>query len=144
VEDDLSTTSLRKCHPEDQDELEGVVEGEPVDSVHCTLENSEESVDDPVRQPLCIVCLPGGEQCFQRVVAWQNEAGNVDEELSGNVEEDEEEVESTKTKDNIDLGNAGLLLKVVESRIPGELLIELRDLVLSAILQRHDDGSAVF
>ena len=40
--------SLRKSHPEDKDELEGVVEGEPVDGVDSRLNHSEEGVDHPV------------------------------------------------------------------------------------------------
>lgn len=48
TEDDLGTTGLRKSHPQDEDELEGVVEGEPVDSVDSTLEDGQECVDNPV------------------------------------------------------------------------------------------------
>jgi len=139
AEDDLSTASLGKSHPGDKDELEGVVEGEPVNGVDRALENGQERVNYPVRQPLSIIASAGAEQRIERVVGWQDEAGNVDQELAGNVEEDEEEIESSKAKDGIDLGNRGLLLKILEHRILGQLLIELRNMLLSFILYRHVD-----
>lgn len=46
-----SLPSLGKSHPEDQDELEGVVEGEPVDGVDRRLDHSEEGVSHPVLFP---------------------------------------------------------------------------------------------
>lgn len=39
---------LWESHVHDEDELEGVVEGEPVDSVDHGFEDGEEGVDDPV------------------------------------------------------------------------------------------------
>lgn len=44
--------SLGEGHPQDQNELEGVVEGEPVDSVNSALKHGQERVNDPVGQPL--------------------------------------------------------------------------------------------
>lgn len=41
---------------------------------------------------LSVVDLAGAEQGVQRVVAGDDEPSNVDEELAGNVEKDEEEV----------------------------------------------------
>lgn len=68
AEDDLGTTvecqlrsefsamsvlrSLGKSHPQNEDELEGVVEGEPVHGADGALEDRQERVDDPVGQPL--------------------------------------------------------------------------------------------
>lgn len=72
-------------------------------------------------QPLSVVNLACGEEGVQRVVARDNESGNVDKELSSDVEEDEEEVEAGKTEDHVDLGNGGLLLKVVEGGVFGQL-----------------------
>lgn len=43
-----NTPSLGKGHPEDKDELEDVVEWEPVDSVDGRLNDGQEGVDDPV------------------------------------------------------------------------------------------------
>lgn len=140
AEDDLSAGGLGKRHPEDEDELEGVVEGEPVDGADCALKDGQKGVDDPVRQPLSVIDLAGAEQGIERVVAGNDEAGNVDEELAGNVEEDEEEVEAGETEDGVDLGDRRLLLKVVEGGVFGQLFVELRQLCLGSILDRHDDG----
>ena len=40
--------SLRQSHVHDEDELEGVVEGEPVDGIDHRLQNSQEGIDNPV------------------------------------------------------------------------------------------------
>jgi len=61
-EDDLGTSGLGKRHPEDEDELEGVVEWEPVDSAYSALEEGQESIHDPVRKPLSIIGRLGGEK----------------------------------------------------------------------------------
>lgn len=68
AEDDLGTTAscqhmhhsfgdvylrgLGKSHPQNEDELEGVVEGEPVNRADSALEHCEEGENDPVCQPL--------------------------------------------------------------------------------------------
>jgi hypothetical protein len=68
AEDDLGTTikcqsksessgvsalrSLGERHPQNEDELKGVVEGEPVNGVDGALKHRQERVDDPVSQPL--------------------------------------------------------------------------------------------
>jgi hypothetical protein len=63
----------------------------------------------------------GGEERLERVVTGEQETGKVDEELASNVEEDQEEVDSNKAKDDIDLGDIGLTLKVGEDRVLREL-----------------------
>lgn len=72
-------------------------------------------------EPLSVVDLARGEQGLQRVVAGNDEASNIDKELSSNVEEDEEEIETGKAEDHVDLGDGGLLLKVVEGGVLGQL-----------------------
>jgi hypothetical protein len=72
-------------------------------------------------QPLCVIDLAGAEQSVQRVVTGNDEAGNVDEELSSNIKEDQEEVKAGKTKDHVNLGDRRLLLKVVECGVLGQL-----------------------
>jgi len=139
-EDDLSTIGLGKGHPEDSDELEGVVEGEPVDSIHSRLEDSQECIDNPVCEPLSIVDGARREQSVQGVVCRDDKAESVDKELSSDVEEDEEEVQGADTEDDVDLGYAGLALEVVEKLVLSELLIELGDVLLGAILDRHVVG----
>ena len=50
---------LGKRHPQDKDELEGVVEGEPVDSVDSRLNDGQESVDNPVLESgiaMSVIC----------------------------------------------------------------------------------------
>ena len=44
----LDVLSLRQSHIHDEDELEGVVEREPVGCVDERLKNGQEGVDDPV------------------------------------------------------------------------------------------------
>lgn len=45
--------SLGKCHPEDEHELEDVVEGEPVNGVDGGLNDGQEGVGDPVLFAKC-------------------------------------------------------------------------------------------
>lgn len=54
---------------------------------------------------LSVIDLACAEQSVQRVVTRDDKPGNVDEELSSNVEEDQEEVETSETEDNVDLGD---------------------------------------
>lgn len=70
---------------------------------------------------LGIIGLGVAEESLERIVAGDGEAGDIDEELSGNVEKDKEEVESSDAEDGVDLGDVGLLLEVVEDRVSGEL-----------------------
>jgi hypothetical protein len=111
---------------------------EPVDSVDEALKNVQECVDHPVLarvsrawsddlrevsycKPLGIVDLASAEEGFKRVVARENEAGEVDEEGAAKVEEDQEEIETSQSQDHVDLGHTGLLLKIVEDFIFGQL-----------------------
>lgn len=68
-----------------------------------------------------VIGLAGGEEGLKRVIAGDDETGKVGEELSSNVEEDGKEVESCDTQDNVDLGDGGLRLEVVEQVVLGEL-----------------------
>jgi hypothetical protein len=70
---------------------------------------------------LSVICGTASKQRVERVVSRNQETGKVNQELAGNVEEDEEKVDSNDTQDGIDLGNRGLSLKVVEERVLGEL-----------------------
>lgn len=49
-------------------------------------------VDQLCRTYLSVVNFAGAEESVQRVVAGDDESGNVDEELAGDVEKDEEKV----------------------------------------------------
>ena len=107
--------------PQEKDKLEGVVEGEPVDDADQALDDGEEGEDDPVRKPLRVIVLGGAEERLEGVVAGDDEAGDVGQELAAQVEDDEEEVERGQADDTVRLGDAGLLLEVDESGVPGEL-----------------------
>lgn len=81
-------------------------------------------------QPLRVIARLAREQGLERVVGRDDESGGVDEELAGDVEEDEEEVEGAEAEDDVDLGHVGLLLELLQLRVLGELLVELRQVVL--------------
>lgn len=70
---------------------------------------------------LSIIRGTRGEQGLEGVVTRKDEAGNVDKELASDVEEDEEEVNTDQTQDDIDLGNGGLSLHVVQDRVLRQL-----------------------
>ena len=111
---------------------------EPVDSIDDALEDGQEGIDNPVLhwcqcvrqregaeqaycQPLGIIDLATAEQRLEGVVPGNDEAGEVDEELSSDVKEDEEEVEANEAEEDVDLGDIGLLLEIVEHRILAKL-----------------------
>jgi hypothetical protein len=71
-------------------------------------------------QPLGVIGLASAEEGLEGVVGRDDEAGGVDEELSSDVEE-----EGTKAEDDVDLGHIGLLLKLLQLRVLGQLLVEL-------------------
>ena len=121
AEDELGTTGLWKSEPEGEEELEGVVEWEPVDGVDQALKDGEEAENDPVGQPLCIINLASAEEGFEGVVSWDDKAGEVGEDGASEVEEDEEEVEADDSENCVNLWNGGLLLEVVEDWVLGEL-----------------------
>jgi len=135
--DDLGSVGDWESHPEDQDELEHIVEGEPVDSIDHALDDCEEGIDNPVCQPLSIIHLACAEQCVQRIVSGDDEAGKVDQELASDVEEDQEAVDTGKAEEDIDFGNVRLLLEVIEDGVSGELFVNGTNVVLSFILERH-------
>jgi len=93
----LGTTECWKSKPESKDEFEGVVEWEPVDSVDGALKESQECENNPVSQPLRIISLAYTEQSLKGVVSWDSESSKICEELSCNVEEDQEEVDCDDT-----------------------------------------------
>lgn len=51
LQDLLNSPSLGKSEPKDEDELECIVEWEPVDGANKALKDGEESEDNPVLQP---------------------------------------------------------------------------------------------
>jgi hypothetical protein len=93
----------------------------PVDRVDKTFKYIEECIDDPVGQPLSIVNFACAEQGVQGVVSRNDKSCKVHEELSTDVEEDQKEVDSDESEEGVHLGDAGLLLEIVESRVFGQL-----------------------
>jgi hypothetical protein len=145
VEDDLGAAELRKGHPENKGELEDVVEREPVGGIDSALNDSQESVHNPVSQPLSIISCTRSKQGMKRVITRDQETGKINQELASDVEEDEEKVDADKTEDGVDLGDGGLSFEVVEEGVFGELLVKLRNLMLRTILKAgHIDGSIWF
>jgi len=131
----LSSTSRWESHPKDKYKFEGVVKRKPVDGIHSTFKNGQEGIDNPVRQPLGVVCLVCAEERFQRVIPWDEEACKIDQEFSDNIEENQEKVDSDKPKERIHLRHRGLPFEVIEDFIFGKLLINLAYLVLRTILE---------
>lgn len=123
AEDNLGATSLGKSKPEDSNEFEGEIEGEPVNSIDGTLKYSEEREYNPVRKPLGIVAFADAKQRFERIVTRNHETSKVSQELTADVEEDEEKVECDQSEEDVDFWEASLLLEVVQSLILRKLLI---------------------
>ncbi len=72
-------------------------------------------------EPLCVIHLAGTEQGLQGVVARDEETSQVGQELTAEVEDDEEEIQSADTDNAIDLRDPGLLLNVDQGRVFGKL-----------------------
>lgn len=73
---------------------------------------------------MSIVNLACAEQGIQRVVPWDDESGDVDEELASNVEEYEEEVDSSESQKGVHFGDGSLFLQVVECGVLGKLHVD--------------------
>lgn len=67
-----------------------------------------------------VVGLAAGEQRLERVIRWECESSSVDQELAGDIKEDEEEVQGTEAEHDVNFRNAGLLLEVVEDWVLGQ------------------------
>jgi hypothetical protein len=136
-EDEVGAAEHGQCEPQEEDELESVVEGEPVDDAEQALKDGEKGKNDPVSEPLSVVGFGSGEQSLHGVVTRNDETSQVGEQLAAEVEDDKEEVKSARANNGVDLRNRGLLLQVVESRVFGELTVELAHILLNTILSRH-------
>lgn len=60
--------------------------------------------------------------------------------MAGDVEEDQEGVNSSQTKDDVHLGDGSLALEVVEDRVLGELYSDLVSCVFSAKTKHECDN----
>jgi hypothetical protein len=88
-------------------------------------------------QPLGVITLLRSEESLEGVVGRDDEAGGVDKELSSNVEEDKEEVEGAEAENDVDLGDVGLLLKLLQLRVLGQLLVELGQVELRCVGRQY-------
>jgi len=129
AEKNLCTTGLGKASPEKNEELGSKVEWHPVCDAENRFENREECKNNPVGDPLVLVDLRKGEESTQAVVAWNDKTGQICQCLAPEVESNKEEIESTKTTNDISLGYTSLLLQIDQEGILAQLLIELRNVV---------------
>lgn len=104
-EDELGTAEGGKRQPEQEDKLKCVIEREPVDNTDDALNYSEEGENDPVSEPLGVISFARAKQGTQGVVAGNEEAGQVGQQLATEVENNEEKVESSNANNSVDLGN---------------------------------------
>lgn len=81
----------------------------------------EECKDDPVSEPLRIIGVARRKKSLKGKVAGDDEAGEVGQELTTKVEDDEKQVQSDEPESRVRLGDRGTLLEVVEHRVLGEL-----------------------
>jgi len=138
AEDNLGSTSDWECEPKNKNELECVVEWEPVNGVDGALEDGEESKDNPVGKPLSVIGFADTEQCLQRIIPWDHEPSNICQKLPGDIKEDKGEVQGDQSEKGVDLRDGGLFLQVVQSWVLGKLLINLSDVALRFVLEgRH-------
>jgi hypothetical protein len=72
---------------------------------------------------LSIICGAGDEERMEGVIAWDNEAGDVDEELAGDVEEDQEEIGADQPEKGVGFGDGGLSLQLIKDGVFGKLFI---------------------
>ena len=63
------------------------------------------------------------KQRLKRVVAGEQETGEINEELATDVEENKEKVHADQAEDHVDLWDGALALEVVEDGVFGELAV---------------------
>jgi len=107
-----------ELEPENENGLEGIVEGEVVED-HADgkrLDEVEKAKDDPIGQPLDVVILTRGLKGAEAEVSGKSPADEVGGGCSEGVDEDEEGAEDGAAKDEGGLGDLDAGLDVVEYR----------------------------
>ena len=66
---------------------------------------------------LSIVTFASTKQRLERVISRDNKTGDIHKEFTGDVEENEEKVDSDEAKEGVYFRNGGLFFQVVEHRI---------------------------
>jgi hypothetical protein len=74
-------------------------------------------------EPLRIITLSHAKQSLEGIIPRDHKPGDIGQELSSNIKEDEEEVGRDKPEERVDLGDRGLLLQIVQSWVLGELFM---------------------
>lgn len=112
-----------ELEPEDENGLEGVVEGEVVekDAEGKRLDKIEEAKDDPIRQPLDIVFVPRGLERTEAEVGRESPTNEVRGGRGEGVDEDEEGAEEGAPEDQRRLRDLHAGLDVIENRVAREL-----------------------
>jgi len=115
--------SSRELEPEDENGLESVVEGEVVkeNAEGKRLDEIEEAKDDPVRQPLDIIFMPGRLERAEAEVGWESPANEVRGGGGEGVDKDEEGAEDGAAEDQRRLGDLHAGLDVIEHRVARQL-----------------------
>jgi hypothetical protein len=141
--ENAGTLGSGELEPEDEEGLEGIVEGEIVKdhSQGEGFKEIEEAENNPVGEPLDIVIVTGCLESLEREISWEEPSDEVRGRGSEGVDEDENRSDTDSTPDEEGLGDLSTLLKVVEDRVLGELFVELSVIVFS--LRRRLDISRV-
>ncbi len=112
-----------ELEPENENGLEGVVEGEVVekDAEGKRLDEIEEAKDDPVRQPLDVVILARGLEGTEAEVGGKSPADEVGGGCGEGVDKDEEGAEDGAAEDQSGLRDLRAGLDVEEHGVARQL-----------------------
>lgn len=91
--------------------------GQPLVDLSVLESKRQAQAMQSVKTYLSIVRLPHAEQGVQRVIPRDNESRKIHEEFAGDIEEDKKDVDGGNPKEDVDLRDGRLLLKVVECGI---------------------------
>ena len=123
VMDDDTHAEGRELEPEDEDGLEGEVPGEVVqhDAERERLREVEEAEDDPVGEPLDVVGVTGRLDGLDGEVGGEDPAEEVGDGGGKGVDGVEDDDEGDAAEEGVGLRDLGVVLKVGERGVLGEL-----------------------
>jgi hypothetical protein len=108
---ELSALGLRKHCPEQKCQLEGVVEGNPVEkNVDKDFNDGKEGKDNPVNQPLSVVSLALGFDRLERLEGGVEEANNARERGNTHAKSDQDGKQKASAQNEKLLGDMSLFL----------------------------------
>lgn len=117
VEHDVGAPERRDANVEQENGLDQKVKGKPVQyGIGPELNHVQEGKHHPVGQELGVVGRGLGVESNQRVVAWHDEASEVQQELAepAGVEEDGDKVEGARTDHGVGAREASALFKLCQ------------------------------